>query len=146
MAVSFYLRAACANVRTPEPIQHFFQHNKGINHGKADALSRYPLKQSECDRYTVRPSLSDLPCSGCNHCMNIHLEWSQFHSDIDDVKPFAVKSDSSLVLLENQTNHRNSSCDVSDTRSGGHSVPKQDKETETVCQITSIDEFDDKEK
>lgn len=77
--------------------------------------------------------------------MKIHQEWSRFHSDVDDVIPLAVKSDSSLVLLENQTNHGNPSCDISDpdTCSGGHSVPKQDEETETVCQITRMDESDD---
>lgn len=51
------------------------------------------------------------------------------------------------VLAYPLSNHWNPSSDVSDPDpcSGGYSVPKQVKETETVCKITRINESDDEE-
>ena len=121
-----------------------FQHRKGVNHGNADALSRYPLKGPHCDCYSIGSRLCDLPCGGCTHCAKIHQEWSRFHTDVDDVIPLAVKSDVGRPFAGHQTSHGDQCCDDSDPGSnncyGGHSVPKQRATIETIRNLTQMDD------
>ena len=34
--------------------------------------------------------MDDLPCGGCKYCTKMHVTWSRFEKDVDDVVPLAV--------------------------------------------------------
>ena len=60
-------------------------HQPGTAHGNADALSRRPEAENECNSYQPRVLPQDLPCGGCTYCHRHHEEWSDFHENVDVV-------------------------------------------------------------
>ena len=60
------------------------QHVPGKDHGRADALSRIPIKEW-CEEYREGVDLSTLPCGGCPVCQQINQTWLDFSRTIDDV-------------------------------------------------------------
>ena len=58
-------------------------HRPGKNHSNADALSRRPEKEEECQYYDENTILDKLPCGGCPYCRKIHEKWSEFGKNVD---------------------------------------------------------------
>ena len=67
------------------------QHQAGRKHQNADSLSRIP-EEEYCNCYEAGIYLDDLPCGGCKYCTKMHVTWSRFEKDVDDVVPLAVRT------------------------------------------------------
>ena len=67
------------------------QHQKGVQHGNADFLSRCPEDIKYCDCYEAGVTLESLPCEGCKFCTRLHTQWARFEDDVDDVVPLAIR-------------------------------------------------------
>ena len=67
------------------------QHRAGRKHQNADSLLRIP-EEGYCNCYESDICLDDLPCGGCKYCTKMHVTWSRFEKDVDDVVPLAVRT------------------------------------------------------
>ena len=67
------------------------QHQKGVQHGNADFLSRRPEDIKYCDCYEAGVTLESLPCGRCKFCTRLHTQWARFEDDVDDVVPLAIR-------------------------------------------------------
>ena len=65
-------------------------HRAGRRHGNADALSRRPGMDGQCEAFMsgVRPE--DLPCGGCKYCVRAHETWAAFTEEVDEAVPLAT--------------------------------------------------------
>jgi O-acetyl-ADP-ribose deacetylase (regulator of RNase III)/transposase InsO family protein len=66
-------------------------HRAGKLHTNADALSRIPSQEPQCDCYRAGEFLEDLPCGGCSYCKRAHTQWARFAEDVDDILPLAIR-------------------------------------------------------
>ena len=66
------------------------QHRAGQKHQNADPLSWIP-EEEYCNCYEAGIYLDDLPCGGCKFCTKMHVNWSRFEKDVDDVVPLAIR-------------------------------------------------------
>jgi hypothetical protein len=66
-------------------------HRPGRLHNNADAMSRLPSPEDQCDCYHAGCTPEDLPCGGCDYCTRMHKQWHRFEQDVDDVIPLAVR-------------------------------------------------------
>jgi transposase InsO family protein len=76
-------------------------HRPGAKHTNADALSRMPYDQDECQCYDGHTILGNLPCGGCDKCLKKHREWSAFF-ELDDTVPLAAKVREIKVTMRNE--------------------------------------------
>ena len=65
-------------------------HRKGVKHGNADALSRYPGDPTPCQSYVEGLDPRDLPCGGCKYCSRSFAAWEEFRRTVDDTLPVPV--------------------------------------------------------
>ena len=68
------------------------QHRPGSRHGNADAMSRIPAPEKECNCYQAGHEPAQLPCGGCAYCRRMHTQWSRFEEDVDYVVPLGVRA------------------------------------------------------
>ena len=66
------------------------QHRAGAKHGNADAMSRLPTVDGDCDGFDEGIQLADLPCGGCKVCTRKQMQWAPF-AETDDVVPLTGK-------------------------------------------------------
>jgi hypothetical protein len=67
-------------------------HRAGKMHGNADGLSR--SSSEECPHYRSDISVDQLPCGGCDHCVQMHEKWDRFENFVDDVLPLTMRRNS----------------------------------------------------
>ena len=66
-------------------------HRPGIDHVNADGLSRIPDLLVQCNYYSYRCDVQDLPCGGCKYCVRANEQWDRFHDEVDDRVLLAVR-------------------------------------------------------
>ena len=70
------------------------EHRSGVKHTNADALSRIPCQEIQCDNFIPGVKPSDLPCGGCSYCVKADSQWGHFAREVDDAVPLTSQGTS----------------------------------------------------
>ena len=73
------------------------QHRAGRKHINADALSRIPYPELQCDSYIPGVKPTELPCGGCSYCKRADSHWGTFTREVDDAVPLTSQGLSAVT-------------------------------------------------